>query len=85
MRGLEKIFSPVIVNGLSDTETQAIASEPPSGKRQRDLLENKIKKLSDGRSIFRGVMRSAAPQRISCHDLREVLQKPKKPTLAFVA
>lgn len=60
MRGLEKIFSPVAVNGLSDTETEAIASEPPSARRQRDLLENKIKKLNDGRGIFRGVMRSAA-------------------------
>ncbi|KAL8828421.1 MAG: hypothetical protein Q9191_002602 [Dirinaria sp. TL-2023a] len=61
VRGLEKIFSPVTVNGLSDTETEAIASEPPSARRQRDLLENKIKKLNDGRCIFRGVMRSAAP------------------------
>ena len=59
MRGLEKIFSPITVNGMSDPEAQAIASEPPSARRQRDLLESKIKKLNDGRSIFRGVMGSA--------------------------
>jgi len=61
VRDLEKIFSPVTVNGLSDAETEEIASEPPSARRQRDLLESKIKKLNEGRSIFRGVMRSAAP------------------------
>jgi hypothetical protein len=58
VRGLEKIFSPITVNGLSDPEAEAIASEPPSARRQRNLLESKIKKLNDGRSIFRGVMRS---------------------------
>ncbi|KAI9808036.1 MAG: hypothetical protein M1827_007542 [Pycnora praestabilis] len=60
VRGLEKIFSPIAVNGLSDTEAEAIASEPPSGRRQRDLLENRIKKLKEGQGILRGVMRSAA-------------------------
>lgn len=59
MRGLEKIFSPIVVNGLSDPETKAIASEPPSTKRQRDLLEHKIEKLKGGHSILQGVMRSA--------------------------
>jgi len=61
MRDLEKIFSPVIVNGLSNAETGEIASKPPSARRQRDLLKSKIKKLNEGRSIFRSVMRSAAP------------------------
>ena len=60
MRGLEKIFSPIAVNDLSDTEAEAIASEPPPEMRQRDLLENRIKKLKDGQSILRGVMRNAA-------------------------
>ena len=54
MRGLEKIFSPVVVNAMSDTEVEAIASEPLSAKDQRDLLENGIKKLQDGHKIFRG-------------------------------
>ena len=58
MRGLEKIFSLIVVNGLSDAETEAIASEPPSARKQRDLLESRMKKLEEGRSILRGVMRS---------------------------
>ncbi len=58
MRGLKKIFSLITVNDLSDPEAKAIASEPSSARRQRNLLESKIKKLNDERSIFRGVMRS---------------------------
>ena len=38
MRGLEKIFSPAVVYAMSDTEVEAIASEPLSAKRQRELL-----------------------------------------------
>jgi hypothetical protein len=56
VRGLEKIFSPVVVNAMSDTEVEAIASEPSSAKRQREFLEDRIKKLQDGHEIFRGVM-----------------------------
>ena len=55
MRGLEKIFSPVVVNAMSDTEVEAIASEPSSAKRQREFLEDRIKKLQDRHGIFRGV------------------------------
>ncbi|KAF6222582.1 hypothetical protein HO133_000628 [Letharia lupina] len=60
IRGLEKIFSPVAVNGLTDPEVEAIASEPASAKRQRQFLEDRIAKLKDGQSIFRSVMGSAA-------------------------
>ena len=60
IRGLEKIFSPVIVNSLTDSEAEAIASEPTSAKRQRQFLEDRIAKLKDGQSIFRSVMGSAA-------------------------
>ncbi|KAH6713320.1 dynamin family protein-like protein [Leptodontidium sp. MPI-SDFR-AT-0119] len=56
VRGLEKIFSPVVVNAMSDTEVEAIASEPHSAKRQREFLEDRIKKLQDGHNIFKGVM-----------------------------
>ncbi|KAE9378323.1 dynamin family protein-like protein [Stipitochalara longipes BDJ] len=56
VRGLEKIFSPVVVNAMSDVEVEAIASEPLSAKRQREFLEERIKKLKDGHEIFRGVM-----------------------------
>ena len=60
IRGLEKIFSPVTVNGLTDTQIEAIASEPANAKRQRQFLEDRIAKLKDGQSIFRSVMGSAA-------------------------
>lgn len=60
IRGLEKIFSPVIVNSLTDSEAEAIASEPTSSKRQRQFLEDRIAKLKDGQKIFRSVMGSAA-------------------------
>jgi hypothetical protein len=60
VRGLENIFSPVVVHGLSDVEVEAIASEPTSAKRQREFLEDRISKLEDGYEIFRGVMGSAA-------------------------
>jgi hypothetical protein len=59
VRGLENIFSPVVVNSLSDTEVETIASEPLSAKRQREFLEERIKKLRDGHEIFRGVMGSS--------------------------
>jgi len=52
--GLEKIFSPIVVYAMSDTEVEALASEPLSAKHQRDLLENGIKKLQDGHKIFVG-------------------------------
>ncbi|TAQ90934.1 hypothetical protein B7494_g709 [Chlorociboria aeruginascens] len=56
VRGLEKIFDPVVVNKLSDREVQAIASEPESSKRQREFLEDRIARLIDGQDIFRGVL-----------------------------
>ncbi|CZS87940.1 related to interferon-induced GTP-binding protein Mx [Rhynchosporium graminicola] len=56
VRGLEKIFSPVVVNAMLDAEVEAIASEPLSAKRQRNFLTDRIKKLEDGHEIFRGVM-----------------------------
>ncbi|PMD57289.1 dynamin family protein-like protein [Hyaloscypha bicolor E] len=58
VRGLQNIFSPVVVNAMSDVEVEAIASEPLSAKRQREFLEERIKKLTDGHEIFRGVMGS---------------------------
>lgn len=58
MRGLEKIFSPVVVNSMSETEVEAIASEPVSAKRHREYLEDRIKKLRNGHEIFRNAMGS---------------------------
>lgn len=56
MRGLEKIFSPVVVNMMSDKEVEAIASEPPATKRQRRFLKERIKMLEEGHEIFRDVL-----------------------------
>lgn len=33
MRGLEKIFSPIAVNDLFDSDAEVIASKSPSGRR----------------------------------------------------
>lgn len=60
MRGLESILSPVVVNSMSDAEVEAIAAEPTAAKRQREFLEDRVKKLEDGHEIFRGVMGSAS-------------------------
>jgi hypothetical protein len=51
VRGLEKIFSGVIANAMSDTEVEAIASKPLSAKRQRQFLEDRIKKLQEGKGL----------------------------------
>jgi hypothetical protein len=60
VRSPEKIFSLISVNRLSDVEVEAIASEPASAKRQREFLEDRIKKLDNRHTIFRGVIRSGA-------------------------
>jgi hypothetical protein len=60
VRGLERIFSPVAVNDMSDSEVERITSEPASANRQKDFLQDRIKKLEYGSNIFRGVMGSVA-------------------------
>ena len=60
IRDIHKIFDPVTVSKLADSEVEAIASEPASAKRQRRFLEDRVAKLKDGQSIFRSVMGSAA-------------------------
>ncbi|MCJ1350688.1 MAG: hypothetical protein MMC33_000669 [Icmadophila ericetorum] len=57
VRGLEKIFSPLVVNDMSDAEAEAIAAEPPAAKRQRRFLEDRLGKLKDGHRILKGFMR----------------------------
>lgn len=41
---------------MSDAEVEGIAAEPASAKRQREFLEDRVRKLEDGQEIFRGVM-----------------------------
>lgn len=55
IRGLENIFSPVVVNDLSNTEIEVIASEPAAAQRQRKFLEDRIRKLKQGHDVLRGV------------------------------
>ena len=56
IRGLEKIFSPLSVGKLADTDIIAVASEPTSAKRQRDFLDDRITKLMEGHQILRKVI-----------------------------
>ena len=53
VRGLDKIFSPLDVNNLSDEEILKVAAEPTSVKRQRDFLLDRQQKFLSGKSIFR--------------------------------
>ena len=48
IQGLEIIFSPVVVNDLSESAVEKIASEPAAAKRHRQFLEDRIEKLKDG-------------------------------------
>lgn len=59
VRGLERIFDPIAVNKMSDKEVEAIASEPPQARQQRAYLEDQIKKLEEGKQIFRMIMGGA--------------------------
>ncbi|CAJ2509310.1 Uu.00g143360.m01.CDS01 [Anthostomella pinea] len=59
LRDLDKVFSPMVVTRMNDSEVEAITSEPPATKRQRVFLTDRMKKLEDGRDIFRGVLGSA--------------------------
>jgi hypothetical protein len=58
IRGIERIFSLVVINGLTDSEAGAIAMEPAAARRQRKILEERIAKLGDGHAVLKGVMRS---------------------------
>lgn len=56
VRGLHEIFSPLVVNQMTDAEIEAIASEPPATQRHRAFLEDKMKMLEEGHEIFRDVL-----------------------------
>ncbi|KAF7870439.1 hypothetical protein EAF04_004183 [Stromatinia cepivora] len=59
VRGLERIFDPIAVNKMSDKEVEAIASEPAQARQERAYLEDQIKKLGEGKQIFRMIMGGA--------------------------
>jgi hypothetical protein len=58
VRGLENIFSPLVVSRWSDSDLNDIASEPATISRQRAFLEDRISKLNAGHGILRRVMKS---------------------------
>lgn len=45
VRGLEKVFSPLVVINMADDKIEAIASERPATKRRRIFLTNLVQKL----------------------------------------
>ncbi|KAI9659667.1 MAG: hypothetical protein M1829_006575 [Trizodia sp. TS-e1964] len=57
VKGIERIFSPIVVNRLSDSDAEAIALEPETARRQRKFLDDRIAKLEEGRGILKDVMR----------------------------
>jgi len=56
VRGLETIFCPVSVNTLEDKDIMRLVSEPLSTRKQRNFLDERIKKLEVGQEILKGVM-----------------------------
>jgi hypothetical protein len=58
VREIEKIFSPVVVNGLTDSKAGAIVIEPVAVRRQRKFLKKHITKLEDRHVVLKEVMRS---------------------------
>jgi len=56
VRGLDKIFSPLDVNNLSDEDILKVTSEPASVRRKRDFLTDRQQKLKSGKEIFRDIM-----------------------------
>jgi hypothetical protein len=56
VRGLDKIFSPLDVNQLSDDDVVKVVSEPAAIHRKRQNLDDKKGKLLRGREIFRDAM-----------------------------
>ncbi|KAG0647027.1 Interferon-induced GTP-binding Mx1 [Hyphodiscus hymeniophilus] len=56
VRGLETIFTPLVVINLSDAEVLSIARESVSVMNQRKNLEDQISRLEKGQEIFRRVM-----------------------------
>lgn len=56
MRGLQNIFSPLVLVDMPDSKVQSIVSEPLATKRQRMFLTDRVKKLEEGQEIFRDVV-----------------------------
>lgn len=60
VRGLDQILSAMVIAGLPDDEVQNLSSEPPSGRKLREQLSDRVEKLERGRQVLRQVMRTPA-------------------------
>ncbi|KAK6856221.1 hypothetical protein PG995_008372 [Apiospora arundinis] len=52
IRGLDKVFSPLVIISMADDKVTSIALEQPANKRRRLFLTNRIQRLNEGRQIF---------------------------------
>lgn len=59
VRGLENIFSPVVVDTLTEEDVAGLASEPAISKRERNRLSEDLTKLEEGRRVLRRALRVA--------------------------
>lgn len=48
VRDLQLIFSPLVVNGMADSQVESVALEPATARRQRVFLSDRIAKLKEG-------------------------------------
>ncbi|KAI1080797.1 interferon-induced GTP-binding protein Mx [Whalleya microplaca] len=55
IRGLDSIFSPLIVVNMPDSKVESIAGEPSETKRQRAFLVDRIHRLEGGAKVFRNI------------------------------
>ncbi|ETN36988.1 uncharacterized protein HMPREF1541_07976 [Cyphellophora europaea CBS 101466] len=58
VRGLDKVFSPLDIIGMTDGEVMSVAAEPESVKRKRQIYLDRQRKLRQGESIFQKVVGS---------------------------
>ena len=56
IRSLDKIFSLIDVNRMSDEDVLKIASELPSTRRIRDCLADRLEKLLYSKDVFRDII-----------------------------
>jgi hypothetical protein len=60
VKSFKRIFSLVVVNGLTNSKAGAIAIELAAARRQRKFLKERVAKLGDGHAILKEVMRSTS-------------------------
>ncbi|TLD03281.1 uncharacterized protein PgNI_12235 [Pyricularia grisea] len=56
LRGLEHVFSPLVVAAMDDTEVKSVALESSAIHHQRKFLLDRISKLEESRGIFQNAV-----------------------------